>query len=110
VPANNDFLGAPSPPEPTHFPYTTLFRSTTIKDSSGGAVTSVLGESVYDTSTVTGQVGDFAIGTVSYTFNGDPAGSGAQSTTKGRPQAHTSELKSLADRVCDHLRATRADE
>jgi hypothetical protein len=54
----------------------TLSLVTTIHNAAdGSAITSgssvALGTSVYDTSAVTGAVGDFAIGAISYTFNGN---------------------------------------
>ena len=49
----------------------TSSTSTVIKDSGGGAVTSTLGEAVFDTATVTVSPNTFtATGTVTYTFTG----------------------------------------
>jgi len=63
----------------------TLTLSTLILDSGGGAVSNKLGESVYDTASLSGATAGFTptIANVAYTFNSAAAGSGAQSTTEG---------------------------
>src|SRR5205807_6491928 len=62
----------------------TVTLDTTIHDATtNGAPTGNLGESVYDTVGLTGSQVFFSIADVTYTFDGNSAGSGAQSATKG---------------------------
>lgn len=71
-------------PEPLTINKGTLALTTDIHDAAtGGAPTSTIGESVYDTYTLSGDQPFAFTGTVVYTFNTNPAGSGAQSVVEG---------------------------
>src|SRR5205809_5645244 len=62
VAGNGDYFGATSSDAPLTINKAQLSITTTIHDAlTGGDPTGVLGESVYDTAVVTGQVGSFAI-------------------------------------------------
>ena len=85
---DSNYIINSSGPESLTINQGTLTLVTTIHDATtGGTPTGVLGESVYDTYTLSGAQPFAFTGTVSYTFNGSAAGSGAQSTTEGPLQA-----------------------
>ena len=75
---DSNYIINSSGPEPLTINQGTLTLVTTIHDATtGGTPTGVLGESVYDTYTLSGAQPFAFTGTVSYTFNGSAAGSGA---------------------------------
>ncbi len=85
---DGNYIVNASGPEPLTINKGTLTLNTAILDAAtGNAPTGALGESVYDTSTLSGAQPFAFTGTVNYTFNGNAAGSGAQSTTEGPLQA-----------------------
>src|SRR5262249_28279399 len=91
-----------------------LSITTTIHDAdTNGSPTSVLGEKVYDTANVTGQFDSFAIGAISFTFNGadaTQAGGGTQSVTEGPLQAGDYVFKASVAGNDDYIGATSDDE
>ncbi len=85
---DNNYIVNPRDPEPLTIDKGTLTLNTAILDAAtGNAPTGALGESVYDTYTLSGAQPFAFTGMVNYTFNGNAAGSGAQSTTEGPLQA-----------------------
>src|SRR5208282_2023121 len=84
---DSNYVVTASPVESLTINQGTLTLLTAIHDAGGGPVTNALGESVYDTYSLSGTQPFAFTGTVNYTFNGGNAGSGAQSTTEGPLQA-----------------------
>jgi hypothetical protein len=84
VAGNSNYIGATSAPEPLTINKGTLTLSTTIDDAAtNGAPTGAPGESVYDTYSLSGSQPFPFAGTVNYTFNGNSAGGGSQSSIEG---------------------------
>src|SRR5208282_470589 len=84
---DSNYIVLPSANESLTINQGTLTLLTAIHDAGGGAVTNALGESVYDTYSLSGTQPFAFTGTVNYTFNSNAAGSGTQSTTEGPLQA-----------------------
>src|SRR5208282_365742 len=85
---DSNYVVLPSANEALTINQGTLTLATVIKDAtSNGTPTNVLGESVYDTYSLSGTQPFAFTGTVNYTFNSNAAGSGTQSTTEGPLQA-----------------------
>src|SRR5438067_10258706 len=85
----------PAPPPSPLFPYTTLFRSST--------VTIVTSPSTVVTKTVAGTLGDLTPGqalVVTGSQNADGTYTATRIVIGGRSEEHTSELQSRFDLVC----------
>jgi Prealbumin-like fold domain len=84
---DSNYVVTTSAPESLTINKGTLALTTTIHDSGGGTPTGALGEKVYDTYSLIGSQPFAFNGSINYTFNGNSAGSGSQSTTEGPLQA-----------------------
>jgi uncharacterized membrane protein len=113
VAGNSDYVGATSTDEPFTINQAKLGITTAFFDSTGGALTGVLGEKVYDTAAVTGTVAGFPTGAITFTFdsnNATQAGGGTQSVTEGPLHAGGHVFNASVAGNSDYVGATSTDE